>query len=66
VVGLSGLLTISFDSMKETIAALHTAGLSSKVMVGGGSLTDKVREYVGADALGNDAQAAVSLANQWS
>jgi methanogenic corrinoid protein MtbC1 len=68
VVGLSGLLTISFDSMKETIAALHAAGLSSKVkvMVGGGSLTEKVREYVGADALGNDAQAAVSLANQWS
>ena len=67
VVGLSGLITLSFDSMKETIAALEAAGLRSKVkvMVGGGSLTEKVREYVGADALGSDAQAAVSLANQW-
>jgi len=67
VVGLSGLITLSFDSMKATIAALDAAGLRKdiKVMVGGGSLTEMVREYVGADALGADAQAAVSLCNQW-
>ena len=66
VVGLSGLLTISFDSMKDTIAALKAAGLPVKVMVGGGPLTEQVREYVGADALGADAQAAVRLADQWT
>ena len=66
VVGLSGLLTISFDSMKETIVALKAAGLPVKVMVGGGPLTEQVREYVGADALGADAQAAVNLANHWT
>ena len=66
VVGLSGLLTISFDSMKDTIAALKAAGMPVKVMVGGGPLTEQVREYVGADALGADAQAAVRLAEQWS
>ncbi len=67
VVGLSGLLTISFDSMKETVAALSAAGLRSKVkvMVGGGSVTEQVCAYVGADALGNDAQAAVSLCERW-
>ena len=67
VVGLSGLITLSFDSMKETITALDQAGLRPqvKVMVGGGSLTEQVRAYVGADALGSDAQAAVTLANQW-
>jgi len=65
VVGLSGLLTISFDSMKETVAALKAAGLPVKIMVGGGPLTEQVREYVGADALGADAQVAVRLANQW-
>jgi methanogenic corrinoid protein MtbC1 len=65
VVGLSGLLTISFDSMKETINAIKAAKLNVKVMVGGGSLTEQVREYVGADALGSDAQAAVKLCNQW-
>lgn len=67
VVGLSGLLTISFDAMKETVAALNAAGLRSKVkvMVGGGPVTEQVREYVGADALGSDAQSAVTLCNQW-
>jgi methanogenic corrinoid protein MtbC1 len=67
VLGLSGLVTTSFDSMKETITAMNDAGLRSKVkiMVGGGSLTEKVREYVEADALGKDAQAAVVQCDQW-
>ncbi len=67
VLGLSGLLTIAFDSMKETIAAVNTAGLRSrvKVMIGGGSINEKVREYVGADAVGADAQEAVVLCNGW-
>jgi methanogenic corrinoid protein MtbC1 len=67
VVGLSGLLTISFDSMKETVTALEAAGLRStvKVMVGGGPVTEQVRAYVGADAMGADAQAAVAICNQW-
>ena len=65
VVGLSGLLTISFDPMKETVAALKAAGLPVKVMIGGGPITESVREYVGADALGADAQVAVALADGW-
>lgn len=65
VVGLSGLLTISFDSMKETIEAIKAAGLNVKVMIGGGSLTEQVRDHVGADGLGLDAQAAVALCDQW-
>lgn len=65
VVGLSGLLTISFDAMKATVDALKAAGLDVKVMIGGGSLTEQVREQVGADALGGDAQAAVDLCNEW-
>jgi methanogenic corrinoid protein MtbC1 len=67
VVGLSGLLTISFETMKETVAALEAAGLRSrvKVMVGGGPVNEMVRAYVGADAFGADAQAAVTLCNQW-
>ena len=65
VVGLSGLLTVSFDAMKETVAALKNAGLPVKVMVGGGPVTEQVRAYVGADALGADAQAAVALCDQW-
>jgi methanogenic corrinoid protein MtbC1 len=67
VLSLSGLLTVAFDGMKETVQAVEAAGLRDKVkvMVGGGPVTDKVREYTGADAWGADAQAAVTLANQW-
>jgi methanogenic corrinoid protein MtbC1 len=67
VVGLSGLLTISFDAMKDTVAALDAAGLRPgvKVMVGGGPVTEQVRAYAGADAVGADAQAAVTLVEGW-
>jgi 5-methyltetrahydrofolate--homocysteine methyltransferase len=66
IVGLSGLLTISFDPMKETVAALKAAGLAVKVMIGGGPVTEQVLAYTGADAMGLDAQAAVALANGWT
>ncbi len=67
ILGLSGFLTLAFDSMKRTIEALKEAGLRDKVkvMIGGGQVTDEVRKYTGADAYGKDAMAAVSLAKAW-
>lgn len=67
VIGLSGFLTLAFDSMKATIEALKEAGLrdSIKVMIGGGQIDDQVRKYTGAHAYGRDAVAAVTLAKQW-
>jgi len=67
VIGLSGFLTLSFDSMKETVKAIKDAGLRDKVkvMVGGGVLDDSVREYVSADAFGRFAGDAVSIAKRW-
>jgi len=65
VVGLSGFLTLAFDPMKATVAALKEAGLNVKVMIGGGPVDDNIREYTGADAHGKDAMAAVRLARQW-
>jgi methanogenic corrinoid protein MtbC1 len=68
VVALSGFLTLSYDSMKETVEAIEAAGLRGgvKIMVGGGTVDDQVRQYAGADAYGLDAMAAVTLANQWT
>ncbi len=68
VVALSGFLTLSYDSMKETVEAIEAAGLRNglKIMVGGGTVDDQVRQYAGADAYGVDAMAAVALANQWT
>lgn len=68
IVGLSGFLTLAFDSMKETVEAIKKAGLREKVkiMIGGGQIDEKIKEYTGADAYGKDAMAAVTLARGWS
>jgi len=68
IVGLSGFLTLAFDSMKQTIEAIKSAGLRDKVkvMIGGGQITEEVRKYTGADAFGKDAMAGVTLAQKWS
>ena len=68
IVGLSGFLTLAFDSMKQTVDAIKAAGLRDKVkvMIGGGQITEDVRKYTGADAYGKDAMAGVSLANKWA
>ncbi|RLI47540.1 cobalamin-binding protein [Candidatus Bathyarchaeota archaeon] len=67
IVGLSGFLTLAFDSMKKTVEAIEKAGLRDKVkiMIGGGQVTEEVREYVGADAYGRNAMDAVALAKKW-
>ena len=67
VVGLSGFLTLAFDSMKKTVEALKEAGLRDqvKIMIGGGQMDDEIRKYAGADAFGKDAVAAVSLCRKW-
>jgi methanogenic corrinoid protein MtbC1 len=67
VIGLSGFLTLAFDSMKDTVEAIKKAGLRDKVkiMIGGGQISDEIKKYTGADAYGKDAMAGVSLAKQW-
>jgi 5-methyltetrahydrofolate--homocysteine methyltransferase len=67
VVGLSGFLTLAFDAMKDTVAAIEAAGLRDgvKIVVGGGQVTAQIAEYAGADAYGDDAMAAVNLAKKW-
>ena len=67
VVGMSALLTTVFESMKNTVAAIKDAELREdvKIMIGGGTVTEEVRAYSGADAYGQDAVAAVNLAKKW-
>ena len=67
VVGLSGFLTVAFDSMKETVDQIKAAGLRDdiKIMIGGGQIDEEIRKYAGADAYGADAMAAVKLSKDW-
>ena len=67
VVALSGFLTLAFDQMKATVEAIQQANLRDgvKIMVGGAPMDDAATRYIGADAFGSDAGAAVSLAKTW-
>ncbi len=67
VVGLSGFLTLAFQSMKDTIEAIKGAGVRNKVkiMIGGGQIDEQVKGFTGADAYGKDAMEAVKLAKGW-
>jgi trimethylamine corrinoid protein len=68
VVGLSGLLTAAFSSMKDTISAIETAGLRNtvRIAIGGASVDEHLKAFTGADGWGRDAMAAVNLAKQWT
>ena len=67
VVGLSGFLTLAYDSMKTTIDAVKEAGLRDqiKVMIGGGQVDEVVLKYTRADAFGLNAMDAVRLCREW-
>ena len=68
VVGLSGLLTLAFDSMKDTVAGIEVAGLRDqvKIMIGGSPVDEQVCVYSGADGWGRDAAAALALTAEWT
>jgi 5-methyltetrahydrofolate--homocysteine methyltransferase len=67
VLALSGLLTLAFDAMRDTVSAVEAAGLRNrvKVMIGGGAMDQQVADFAHADAFGVDAMAAVALARLW-
>lgn len=67
VVGLSGFLTLAFDSMKETIEAIRgtSEGQALRIMIGGGRVDDNVKNYTGADAYGCNAMDAINLCKEW-
>ncbi len=67
VVGLSALLTTTFESMKTTIDTIREAGLRDrvKIAIGGGTIDELLVDYTGADAYGADAMAAVELSKKW-
>jgi methanogenic corrinoid protein MtbC1 len=61
LVGLSGLLTSSYDAMRETVALLRAWGYRGPIIIGGGQLSEEVCQYVGADHWTTDAVSGVEL-----
>ena len=68
VVALSGLLTLAFDSMKDTVSGIEAAGLRDrvKIMIGGSPVDEQVCAYTAADGWGRDAAAALHMAATWT
>ncbi len=68
IVGLSGFLTMAFDQMRVTVEAIKEAGLRDnvKIMIGGAIMDSSAADYIGADAYGPDATAAVKFAKSWT
>ena len=65
LVGLSALMTTTLQSMADTIAALHRAGLDCKVMVGGAVLTESYAMQIGADWYAKDAKRSADIAKEF-
>ncbi len=67
IIGLSGLLTLSYESMKRVVEALKAAGLRDevKVIIGGGQLDEHACRYIEADAWVTDAVTGVKYALNW-
>lgn len=68
ILGMSGLLTPSFDSMKETVQTVEAAGLRDKVkiIIGGGVVTELVKRHTGADAFTDDGLEGVEMCKKFA
>jgi len=62
LVGLSALLTTTMPAMRDTVKAIHAAGLSPKIVIGGAPITREFAREIGADGYSPDAGSAVDMA----
>jgi 5-methyltetrahydrofolate--homocysteine methyltransferase len=67
IIGMSGLLTLAFESMKEVADGLKEMGVRDKVkvIIGGGQMDEHACKYIGADAFVTDAVAGVNICKGW-
>jgi methylmalonyl-CoA mutase cobalamin-binding domain/chain len=65
VLGLSGLLSVASEGMRETVSAVRSAhgeiGRQLPIIIGGGMVDERMRLSTGADLWANDASQGVRL-----
>ena len=68
IVGFSGVLTLSIDSMKRTVEAIKAAGVRDgvKIIMGGNAVTAEASAYAGTDAWTRNAAEAVKICGGWA
>jgi 5-methyltetrahydrofolate--homocysteine methyltransferase len=64
LVGMSTLLTTTMPKMEKTLKELRSAGLKTKVMIGGAPVTQNYADKIGADGYAADAATAVDVAKR--
>lgn len=67
ILGMSGVLTLAIDSMKNTVTALNEAGLrdSVKIIIGGNPVSEEACEQIGADAFTTNAAEGLKTCQGW-
>lgn len=68
IIGLSGVLTLAIDSMKDTIDAFKEAGMRNdvKIVIGGAPVNAEVCEQTGADAWASSPQTTIDYCKSWA
>jgi methanogenic corrinoid protein MtbC1 len=68
IVGLSGIITFAYESMRTTTGLLReyreAAGISLPVIIGGSTLTEQVCRFAGADFWTTDVMEGVKICRQ--
>jgi methanogenic corrinoid protein MtbC1 len=68
IIGLSGLLTVAFTSMRDTVTLLrdHADEFPTMplIIIGGGTIDEQVARFVGADLWTSDAMHGVRLCEE--
>lgn len=67
ILGMSALITTSFQTMKQIVDGLTEKGLRDqvKIIIGGGVTTETVKNHVGADAQTIDAMEGLRICRQF-
>lgn len=67
IVGMSGVLTLAIDSMKNIIEEIKKEGLREdlKIIIGGNPVTQEACEHVGADAFTTNAAEGIKICQGW-
>ncbi|KJF27651.1 cobalamin B12-binding domain-containing protein [Clostridium aceticum] len=67
IIGMSGVLTLAIDSMKNIIDEMKKEGLRDdvKIIIGGNPVTKEACEHVGADAFTTNAAEGVKICQDW-
>src|SRR5271157_2607760 len=67
IIGMSGLLTLAYEAMKQVVDGLKEMGVRDKVkiIIGGGQVDEHAGKYVGADAFVTDAVAGINICKGW-